>query len=51
MSVPGWPGRRAGLATGVSLADGPGWPPVTWYWSLPVGRVGVGAGHLPDVGT
>ncbi len=33
MSVPGWPGRRAGLATGFA-----------WNGSLPVELVGVGLG-------
>ena len=40
MSVPGWPGRRAGLATGFA-----------WDGSLPVEPVGVVLGRWPDVGT
>ncbi len=41
MSVPGWPGRRAGLATGFA-----------WDGSLPVEPVGVVLGHhsLPSAG-
>jgi len=35
----------------VRLADGPGWPPGAWNWSLPVGLVAVVVGHFPDVGT
>ncbi|MFM5412121.1 hypothetical protein [Aeromonas veronii] len=40
MSVPGWPGRRAGLATGFA-----------WNGSLPVELGVVAVGHWPDVGT